>query len=59
MLRRLEDEGWRIVRKSRGWQAFPPDKTKPPTTIHESNSDYRWRENTIRDLRRSGFTGEI
>lgn len=55
----LEAEGWRIVRKSRGWQAFPPDTALPPVTIHETNSDFRWIKNTERDARRGGFTGKF
>jgi len=59
ILKCLEEQGWRIERKSRGWMAFPPDVTKPPVTVHLSNSDHRWIKNTERDARKGGFVGKF
>lgn len=55
IIRELERQGWRLVRGTRHWKAFPPDKKKPMVTIPGTPSDYRSIKNTIAQLRRSGF----
>jgi hypothetical protein len=51
----LEEQGWRLERRSRGWMALPPDRTKPPVAIHETPSDWRAERNMLAQLKRSGF----
>lgn len=55
----LEQAGWRVERKTRGFMAFPPDKTMSPVTFHVTNSDRRSAKNFLADLRRSGWKGDI
>lgn len=47
-------DGWTIQRRSKGWIAYPADKTQPPIAIHGTYSDHRSYQNTISQLRRAG-----
>ena len=46
--------GWRVERRSRGWMAYPPDRTRSPVAIHSTYSDHRSFQNTKSTLRRAG-----
>lgn len=52
----LRDQNWRITRLGRKPKllAWPPDGETRPVPIHETPSDWRWRENLIGVLRRAG-----
>ena len=55
-LRRLAlDQGWRVVRTSRGEMWYPPQKDRPAVTVHLTPSDHRAHLNMIAQLRRSGL----
>jgi len=49
-------QGWRIERLTTGHLRFvPPDKTKHMVVVGGTPSDFRWLQNTISKLRRSGL----
>ena len=52
----LQKQGWTLRRKTRHWQAIPPDKTMPVCHVVTTPSDTRAVKNLIAQLRRSGFT---
>lgn len=55
LIRQIEKiPGWRIEEGTKGYMAYPPDKTKAPVSIHKTPSDSRWKKNTIAALRRAG-----
>lgn len=45
---RIEDRGVRSL-------VCPKDITKPKVTVHHTPSDWRWKKNAIRDLKKSGI----
>jgi len=57
LFRELENQGWRIKRRTNGVMAFPPDKTQSPVMIHLTTSDHRAWANMLTELRRRGYKG--
>ena len=57
LLRKLEDQGWRIEPTRKGTKALPPDTSKSVVMIHHTPSDRRAWSNMLSALRRSGFQG--
>ncbi|RDX21303.1 hypothetical protein CE156_10355 [Bifidobacterium breve] len=55
LLEKLENQGWRITEKTKGWMCYPPDKTKQAVMIHKTPSDARWYANCMSHLKRSGY----
>lgn len=56
ILEQLALQGWRVEMTASGhWRAAPPDPSKPVVHFSSKSSDYRAVENTIHDLKRSGF----
>lgn len=55
LLDELEAQGWELKPSKKGLMAYPPDKTKPPVSIHKTPSDVRAWANQLAQLRRSGF----
>lgn len=55
LVARAERQGWRVKRTKSGWMCFPPDRSKPAVTIHNTPSDGRWYNNALAQLRRSGL----
>jgi hypothetical protein len=51
----LRAQGWRLDDEGRHTKAYPPDKSMPPVVLPKTPGGGRWRENTIAQLRRSGF----
>ncbi len=47
-------EGWRVEETTKGYIAYPPDKTMSGVTIHKTPSNNRWRANINSELRRRG-----
>lgn len=55
LVREIEKwEGWTIERRTRGWVAYPADKTHKPIAIHGTLSDHRSYKNLRHQLRRAG-----
>jgi hypothetical protein len=55
LIERLRRQRWRCRRTKGGhWRCLPPDKTQRPVFAPCSPGDHRWRDNLLRDLRRSG-----
>ena len=55
LLEELESQGWRIETTTKGYMAYPPDKSKDPVLMHKTNSDHRAFKNTLARLKRSGY----
>ena len=55
LLKKLEEQGWRIKPMKKGWMCYPPDKSKQAVPIHKTPSDVRWLDNCMKYLRRGGF----
>ena len=58
LIKAVEEAGWRVEQGRDGaWKAYSPDG-KTIVRIHATNSDRRWLENALSDLRRGGFDVE-
>lgn len=58
LIKAVGDAAWRIEQGRDGaWKAFSPDG-RTIVRIHATNSDRRWLENALSDLRRGGFDVE-
>jgi hypothetical protein len=55
VIRRAEQQGWRVEKRKEYWHFFPPDKAIPPARIAGTPSSQRSWANFLADLKRKGY----
>jgi len=57
LIKRLEQQGWRVERRKKHWLAFPPEKERSPVRLATTpSSSSTWR-NQVAELKRRGYLG--
>jgi hypothetical protein len=51
-------QAWRLDDSGKHTKAYPPDVSKPMVTISKTPGGGRWLQNTISQLRKSGFVSK-
>lgn len=58
IMKRAEEQGWRVEKRKEYWYFWPPDGTTPPAKIGGTpNTKGRGLKNFLAELRRKGYRG--
>lgn len=55
VIKRAEDQGWRVEKRKEYWMFFPPHKDLSPSRVAGTPSSQRSWTNFLADLKRKGY----